>query len=102
MTYQPLQAFSDGPNRRCARRLHAFASEKGSRPLRFEPLEARQMLSITPLGNMGVSESTGEKPQSKVWEHDGQWWSVMPVERRLVDLAAERHELDADFASLDQ
>ncbi len=28
--------------------------------------------------NLSVSENTGEKPQSKVWEHAGQWWSVMP------------------------
>src|SRR5690606_8335429 len=25
-----------------------------------------------------ISALTGEKPQSKVWTHDGKWWMVMP------------------------
>ena len=28
--------------------------------------------------NISVSEDTGEKPQSKTWEHAGQRWAVMP------------------------
>jgi hypothetical protein len=36
------------------------------------------MLAVVPLANLSVSENTGEKPQSKVWEHAGQWWTVMP------------------------
>jgi Concanavalin A-like lectin/glucanases superfamily/Bacterial Ig domain/Cadherin-like domain/Putative Ig domain/Calcineurin-like phosphoesterase len=28
--------------------------------------------------NIPVSASTGEKPQSKVWQHGGSWWAVMP------------------------
>ncbi len=30
---------------------------------------------ITP---MSVTQSTGEKPQSKVWRHDQTWWTVLP------------------------
>ncbi|MEX0611317.1 MAG: DNRLRE domain-containing protein, partial [Pirellulales bacterium] len=48
------------------------------RALAIEALESRQMLSITPLQNLSVSENTGEKPQSKVFEYAGQWWTVMP------------------------
>ena len=44
----------------------------------METLESRQMLSITPLQNINSSGSTGEKPQSKIFEYAGQWWSVMP------------------------
>ena len=55
--------------------------------LRFEQLEQRQLLSITPMFDpsafqalvpLDITESTGEKPQSKVWEHDDHWWSVLP------------------------
>jgi len=48
------------------------------RSLRIEPLESRQMLSITPLATINASGSTGEKPQSKVFEYAGQFWTVMP------------------------
>ncbi|UCG14573.1 MAG: phytase, partial [Deltaproteobacteria bacterium] len=34
--------------------------------------------SIIPLASLPTSANTGEKPQSKVWTHDGQWWSVLP------------------------
>jgi hypothetical protein len=44
----------------------------------MEVLENRQMLSITPLQNINSSEDTGEKPQSKMFEYAGQWWTVMP------------------------
>lgn len=48
------------------------------RTLAMESLENRQMLSITPLQSLGNSGNTGEKPQSKVFEYAGQWWTVMP------------------------
>jgi beta-glucanase (GH16 family) len=50
----------------------------GRRSLSIEPLEARQMLSITTLANLSTSQDTGEKPQSKMFEYAGQWWTVMP------------------------
>ena len=49
------------------------------RKLALESLEHRQMLSITPLQGLSPSQDTGEKPQSKVFEYAGQWWTVMPV-----------------------
>jgi hypothetical protein len=39
---------------------------------------AQGFSAITPLNSLGVTASTGEKPQSKVWTHDGKWWTVMP------------------------
>lgn len=48
------------------------------RTLSMESLESRQMLSITPLQNISTSQDTGEKPQSKIFEYAGQWWTVMP------------------------
>src|SRR5689334_4672537 len=48
------------------------------RLLALERLEDRQMLSITPLQNISTSQNTGEKPQSKIFEYAGQWWTVMP------------------------
>jgi len=47
------------------------------RTLSMEPLETRQMLSITPLQSGPFSSGTGEKPQSKMFEYAGQWWTVM-------------------------
>ena len=44
----------------------------------MESLENREMLSITPLQTMNSSGGTGEKPQSKIFEYAGQWWTVMP------------------------
>ena len=32
----------------------------------------------TPLTALSISANTGEKPQSKVWTHDGRWWCVVP------------------------
>ncbi|WP_299761769.1 LamG-like jellyroll fold domain-containing protein [uncultured Pontibacter sp.] len=34
--------------------------------------------TITRLEPVPVSTSTGEKPQSKVWKHDGKHWAVLP------------------------
>ena len=34
--------------------------------------------TITPLGSISVSQTTGEKPQSKLWFHAGHWWAVLP------------------------
>jgi hypothetical protein len=48
------------------------------RTLTMETLESRQMLSITPLQNINSSGGTGEKPQSKIFEYAGQWWTAMP------------------------
>ncbi len=61
------------------------------RPLRrrlgSESLESRHLfaavslwdaLDQSPIAAVSVSASTGEKPQSKVWEHNGDWWSVLP------------------------
>ena len=44
----------------------------------FERLEDRRMLSVglVPLEDTSISGSTGEKPQSKVWSHDGTWFGV--------------------------
>jgi len=32
----------------------------------------------TPLTALSITANTGEKPQSKVWTHDGRWWCVVP------------------------
>ena len=34
--------------------------------------------STVKLSSFSSSSSTGEKPQSKVWQHDGIWWTAMP------------------------
>jgi len=67
-----------------ARLRKSFSSRRstGRRPLAhrnmaFESLETRQMLSVTALSDFSVSTNTGEKPQSKVWEYNDQWYSVM-------------------------
>jgi hypothetical protein len=39
---------------------------------------AAAQVTVLPLGRISASTTTGEKPQSKVWEHDGIWWTVLP------------------------
>jgi len=44
------------------------------------------------IADMEITDTTGEKPQSKVWTHDGYWWTVLPDRqgtfvRRLDGLA---------------
>jgi hypothetical protein len=34
--------------------------------------------TIAPISPLSVTQSTGEKPQSKLWTNEGQWWCVMP------------------------
>ena len=48
------------------------------RNLAFEPLERRELLAVSALADFSVNEDTGEKPQSKVWEYNDSWYSVMP------------------------
>lgn len=35
--------------------------------------------SVTQLTPFGVSKNSGERTQSKVWKHDGKWWTVFPT-----------------------
>ena len=32
----------------------------------------------TALTQLSITANTGEKPQSKVWTYDGDWWAVLP------------------------
>lgn len=41
-----------------------------------------QFSSVLTLDPITLSASTGEKPQSKVWEYDGSWWCVLPTNLR--------------------
>jgi len=59
---------SQSRNRSCGR----------GRSLNVELLETRQMMSVTPLQTISVSANAGEKPQSKMFEYAGQFWTVMP------------------------
>ena len=42
------------------------------------PHRTRAADTVTPLTAIAASADTGEKPQSKVWTYNGQWWAVMP------------------------
>ncbi|MEI6949909.1 T9SS type A sorting domain-containing protein [Paraflavisolibacter sp. H34] len=35
--------------------------------------------STATLAGVSVGKHTGEKPQAKVWRHDGRWWCVLPT-----------------------
>lgn len=48
------------------------------RSLVYESLETREMFAIESLQDLSVAANTGEKPQSKVWEYAGKWWTAMP------------------------
>src|SRR5690349_17218873 len=53
-------------------------SRSQRRSMAFETLERRELLAVTALSDFTVNEDTGEKPQSKVWEYNDSWYSVMP------------------------
>ena len=48
--------------------------QAGGRNLAFESLERRELLAVTSLADFSVSSDSGEKPQSKVWEYQDQWY----------------------------
>ena len=58
----------------------AARHSKSLRKWYFESLEQRRLLTTMSLADFSVSQGTGEKPQSKVWEHADQWWTVMPTD----------------------
>ena len=68
--------------------INSHRARHRSRPRRFENLETRHLLAaspitfsqaiFTPLNPISVSQTTGEKPESKIWENEGHWWCVMP------------------------
>jgi hypothetical protein len=41
------------------------------------PTWGQEGMSLLPLEPLAIGTDTGEKPQSKVWTHDGQWWAVL-------------------------
>ncbi len=56
----------------------AAATHSTNRERHFEALEPRQLLSITPLETFDISSSTEHKPQAKLWEQAGSWWTATP------------------------
>ena len=51
------------------------------RNLSMEWLESRKMFSITPLNSISVSANAGEKPQSKIFQYNDEWFTVMPTKK---------------------
>ena len=43
--------------------------------------------STTALTPLAVSQDTGEKPQSKVWQYNNTWWAVLPNSLRHLGVA---------------
>lgn len=47
--------------------------------LRFVAARAALAIdSVIPLVSVNTSADTSAKPQSKIWQHDGTWWTVLP------------------------
>ncbi|MCU0343453.1 MAG: T9SS type A sorting domain-containing protein [Ignavibacterium sp.] len=42
-------------------------------------LIAQSFTNLTEITSLTATASTGEKPQSKVWNYGGYWWAVIPV-----------------------
>lgn len=56
----------------------------------FSNLDSCANFNIYTLKKLDVTTNTGEKPQSKLWFHDNNWWAVLPNENgtelwQLVD-----------------
>ena len=56
--------------------LAAFNTLLGSN---LNPEDSCTSFVISPLQELAITTSTGEKPQSKVWFHDDIWWAVLPT-----------------------
>jgi hypothetical protein len=41
------------------------------------PRRASAQETVTRLGGIRISTTTADKPQSKVWHHDGRWWTIL-------------------------
>src|SRR4029079_2690261 len=79
MFIQPLKSLRDAfvsKNRSAGTKPNRV--RRHGRRLGIEAIEQCQMLSVTPLQSINSTQDTGEKPQSKVFEYAGQWWTVMP------------------------
>ena len=57
--------------------LHGMLSAEGSPALIQAAANAPNSTGLQALDPLIVEGNTGEKPQSKVWTHAGQWWMVM-------------------------
>jgi hypothetical protein len=49
-----------------------------SRLLSYQQLNAQGFASTLNLTPAAAVKNTGDKPQSKVWTHNGKWWTVFP------------------------
>ena len=61
-----------------------------------------QFVDNTTLGTVSAQENTGDKPQSKVWYHDGYWWTVIPESNTYIyrlDGATWTRDLELSGAS---
>lgn len=64
-----------------AQQLNSNAGGKAT----WDPRSAGEVVSrwaadvkLNPLNPFPITASTGDKPQSKVWHHAGEWWCIMP------------------------
>ena len=76
-----------GLSRRARRARRNHTTRLRRKRLRLQHLEVRRLLTVAPsfdpfafapLETVDISASTAHKPQSKVWQHDNNWWSVLP------------------------
>ena len=44
-----------------------------------EYIPAQGFSTTTAIASVTTTTGTGEKPQSKVWNHGGYWWTVLPT-----------------------
>jgi hypothetical protein len=52
-------------------------------------------LAVTRLRELSVTANTGEKPQSKIWKHDGRWWSVLQTSAGVGVFELQTNQPDA-------
>lgn len=60
-----------------ANRLAASLAAETAPLAAAAPMAAATEVSQT-LSSLSVSQSSGEKPQSKLWQHDGNWFAIFP------------------------
>lgn len=77
MSISPLARLRESLSNYAPHRKSSYRRAR-HRNFRFESLERRELMAVTALSDFSVNSDTGEKPQSKIWEYNDTWYSVMP------------------------
>jgi len=59
-------------------------------------IHAQGFTTLTPINPIVAEATTGEKPQSKVWNYNGYWWAVIPISLDETNFGTYLFRLDGN------